>query len=377
MLRAAGMSARHRIDGALDLAQALEVAAADEDVGYLALGAVDTFAAPETEWQSLLHGVPEIIRRTERIFCAATVGHRGKGINIAATRTCGDIIARVAAQSADGFGNLRFAAQANCPPHIPFFPVSYHEGGAPTIGLALEAADVAVDAFTRSADLDQARRRLIERLVSEVRRAAAVVETAIHDAKGVRFTGVDLSLAPFPANDRSIAYAFELLGLPAFGASGTLFLASFLTECLQQVAEQTGMVRDGKRFGFSGLMLPVLEDSVLARRAAEGLFGVDSLLLYSAVCGLGLDTVPLPGDTPPGELGAIILDMATLAVRLDKPLTARLFPVPGKRAGDPVQWDFAFFAPSRVLPVRGLAPHGALGAAGVYNPPSNKEPERR
>ena len=86
------------------------------------------------------------------------------------------------------------------------------------------------------------------------------------------------------------------------------------------------------------------------------------------MCGLGLDTVPLPGDTPPGELGAIILDMATLAVRLDKPLTARLFPVPGKRAGDPVQWDFAFFSPSRVLPVRGLAPQGVLGAAAIYNP---------
>jgi uncharacterized protein (UPF0210 family) len=115
-------------------------------------------------------------------------------------------------------------------------------------------------------------------------------------------------------------------------------------------------------------MLPVLEDSVLAARAAGGLYGVDSLLLYSAVCGLGLDTVPLPGDTPAGELGAIILDMAALAVRLDKPLTARLFPVPGKRAGDPVEWDFAFFAPSRVLPVRGMAPGGLLASAGVYNP---------
>jgi len=115
-------------------------------------------------------------------------------------------------------------------------------------------------------------------------------------------------------------------------------------------------------------MLPVLEDSVLARRAAEGLFGVDSLLLYSAVCGLGLDTVPLPGDTTPDELGAIILDMAALAVKLDKPLTARLFPVPGKRAGDEVSWDFPYFSPSRVLPVRGVGLGGVVGGTGTYNP---------
>jgi hypothetical protein len=48
-------------------------------------------------------------------------------------------------------------------------------------------------------------------------------------------------------------------------------------------------------------------------------------------------------------LAAILLDLATLALRLDKPLTARLMPIPGKAAGDPTGFDFAFFANSRVL----------------------------
>jgi uncharacterized protein (UPF0210 family) len=48
----------------------------------------------------------------------------------------------------------------------------------------------------------------------------------------------------------------------------------------------------------------------------------------------------------------IILDMATLAVRLDKPLTARLLPVPGKKAGEPAEWpDFPFFAKGKVMGV--------------------------
>ena len=81
-------------------------------------------------------------------------------------------------------------------------------------------------------------------------------------------------------------------------------------------------------------MLPVLEDAVLGRRWEEGLVNVHQLLLYSAVCGTGLDTLPLPGDIAPEEIAHLLLDVAALALRLNKPLSARLFPVPGKHAGE-------------------------------------------
>jgi uncharacterized protein (UPF0210 family) len=344
-------------NAALALARQVEGEAGAAGFGYVALGATDTFRPHAA---ALLEVMPEIIARTETVFCAASVASRAQGINVAATRACGELVARVAAQSADGFGNLRFAALANCPPHIPFFPAAFHDGGDRlTLGLALEAADLAVKAFDGAGSLDDARARLVAALGAAVRRVRDAAMKAVSVARDIELTGVDLSLAPFPAEDRSIAHALERLGLPAFGAHGTLFLSSFLTDCLRAA---------GERFGFSGLMLPVLEDSVLARRAAEGVFGVDSLLLYSAVCGLGLDTVPLPGDTSPNELGAIILDTAALALKLDKPLTARLFPVPGKRAGDEVAWDFAYFSPSRVLPVRGLELGGVVAEAETYNP---------
>jgi uncharacterized protein (UPF0210 family) len=55
----------------------------------------------------------------------------------------------------------------------------------------------------------------------------------------------------------------------------------------------------------------------------------------------------------------VLLDLAALAQRLDKPLAARLMPIPGKQAGEPTGFDFAFFANSRimsldVLPLNGL-----------------------
>jgi uncharacterized protein (UPF0210 family) len=172
-------------------------------------------------------------------------------------------------------------------------------------------------------------------------------------AHGILFGGIDFSLAPYPTDDKSLAGAMEALGLPWIGAAGSLFTAAFITEAIGRA--------NFPSCGFSGLMLPVLEDSVLARRTAEGGVTIQDLLSYAAVCGVGLDTVPLPGDISQASLAAILLDVAALATRLDKPLTARLMPLPGLAAGDPVHFDFPYFADSRVMGVAGTGVAGLLG----------------
>ena len=112
---------------------------------------------------------------------------------------------------------------------------------------------------------------------------------------------------------------------------GTLTAAFTLTSALAAIPV--------KQTGYSGLMLPVLEDARIAQRWSEGHISIDSLLSYSSVCGTGLDTVPLPGDITVEQLSSIIGDMASLAVKWNKPLTARLFPVKGKGPGE--QTDLA------------------------------------
>jgi uncharacterized protein (UPF0210 family) len=74
-----------------------------------------------------------------------------------------------------------------------------------------------------------------------------------------------------------------------------------------------------------------------------------------------LDTIPLPGDTNAEQLSAVLLDLASLSLRLAKPLTARLMPIPGKKAGDPTGFDFSFFANSRVLPLHAVPLDRFLG----------------
>ena len=44
-------------------------------------------------------------------------------------------------------------------------------------------------------------------------------------------------------------------------------------------------------------MLPPLEDRGLAARSTA--YTLSDLLSYSAICGLGIDCVPIAGDTPP------------------------------------------------------------------------------
>ncbi|MGC9394918.1 MAG: DUF711 family protein, partial [Anaerolineae bacterium] len=167
-----------------------------------------------------------------------------------------------------------------------------------------------------------------------------------------RFHGIDFSLAPFPTHACSIGAALEALTGQPLGAAGSLAAAATLTDAIGQARFP--------RVGFCGLMLPVLEDNVLAQRAAEGRLNVGELLQWSAVCGTGLDTVPLPGDVSEGALARVLFDVAALAVRLHKPLTARLMPLPGKVAGDPVHFDFAYFADGGVLSVDGSVGEGLL-----------------
>src|SRR5207253_7847787 len=122
--------------------------------------------------------------------------------------------------------------------------------------------------------------------------------------------------APFPSDDVSIGGAIERAGVDRFGAPGTLYVAAMITRAIRRT--------NVRRCGFSGLMLPLLEDSILARRAADCPPSLHELLLYSAVCGTGLDTIPLPGDVSEAELTGVYLDVAALSIALNaKPLTAR------------------------------------------------------
>jgi hypothetical protein len=337
----------------LQLAAELWAQSAEAGFEYLALGPVlaDT---PQADL-SRLETIPDLIRATEAVFAGVLVARKGQGYHLEAIQRTAQIVHEIAHTSELGFGNLRLTMLANVGPHTPFFPAAYHDGGAPALAIATESADLAVAAFEQRGSLDEARARLVAAVTDAGRHIAGLVRP-LAEGRGYRFAGIDFSLAPFPEEARSIGAAVERLGVDRFGAAGTLFVAALLTDCLREAQYP--------RCGFNGLMLPVLEDATLAARSREKLFTVNDLLLYSSVCGTGLDTVPLPGDVSEEELAGILLDVAALALRLDKPLTARLMPIPGAGAGDLTEFDFAYFANGRVLDVKGLGSRGLFARGG-------------
>ena len=330
-------------ESVLQLARELEAAAGASGFEYLSLGPALPGDLPAFDL------IPEILAATQSVFLTGLMTLDGGGVSLPAVRCCADIIARVSRLSPDGFTNLRFAALANVPAGTPFFPAAFHSGALPAFALATEAADLAVEAFQSGdgagwrASLDQARETLVQSLQAHARRLEQTAQNLERES-GFRFGGIDFSPAPFPDDAISLGAAIEWLGIPQLGQHGSLASAALLAEAIDRA--------HFRKAGFNGLMLPVQEDSRLAQRAAEGSLGVKDLLLFSAVCGAGLDTVPLPGDISADELAGILLDVAVLAQRLDKPLTARLMPVPGKSAGELTGFSFAYFANSRVLHVQ-------------------------
>jgi len=128
-----------------------------------------------------------------------------------------------------------------------------------------------------------------------------------------------------------------------FGSSGTMTAALVITTAVKAVPVT--------QIGYAGLMVPVMEDKLLARRWAQGTYGVDALLAYSAVCGTGLDTVPLPGDITEQQLARILGDVAALAWKWHKPLSARLLPVKDKKAGDETEFQSQYLFNTRIHPL--------------------------
>ena len=290
------------------------------------------------EYPECYAGIVEAIIASKNIFFAGEIASKEKGVSLAAIKSCAQIIQKASVITPDGFANLRFAALANVKAGAPFFPAAYHNGDEPAFAIATEAAVLAVDAFDGRHTIDEGRRTLI----SEIERHGKAIERISKaELSHVRFAGIDFSLAPFPDDAHSLGYAVEKMGVPKVGLHGSLAAAALLTEAVDRA--------DIPHAGFSGFMQPVLEDSVLARRAAQGTLTIKDILLYSVVCGTGLDTIPLPGDTTADEIAPLLLDLSALALRLDKPLTARLMPIPGKKAGEDTNFDFGFFANSKVM----------------------------
>lgn len=269
------------------------------------------------------------------IVVAGEDGVRWKAVGAAARA-----IKKLEDETEHSQGNFNLGAIAMVPPLSPFFTAAYHDGFGHQFAIGLESANVVAAAFKDAPDLETAKHRLTDMLgaqATEIERHAERVDMET----GWTYMGIDLS--PAPLKEISIGAAMEELIAQPFGSNGTLTAAATITSAIKAIQV--------KQIGYNGLMLPILEDSRLAQRWSEGRVSLEGLLSYSAVCGTGIDTVPLPGDVTVEQLDMIIGDMATLAFKWHKPLSARLLPVKGKGPGDTTEFDDPFLVNAVIQPL--------------------------
>lgn len=272
-----------------------------------------------------------------------------------------EVCAALAKETLRGEGNFNFTINFNGPQLCPYFPAGFNtkeQGESFVIGLEypellvhlLEqmvpfgCSSIVSSPAHREKAWACAAKVIGDALEAHVVILAALAHAASAASSPVRsFAGMDSSPAP-SKNVQSMCRVIELLGVEHFGASGTTEACSFLTRIFKSI-KGTPLV------GFSGLMFACLEDTGLALAAQRNQYDIRALLTNSAVCGIGLDTVPIPGDTTVSKMAQLACDCGTLAFRLNKPLTVRLFPVPGLAAGGMTEFESADLCNCRVFEV--------------------------
>jgi len=250
------------------------------------------------------------------------------GIHWKTIHRTSELVKYVAEHSPRSQGTFNFTATAMLKPLSPFFPGSYHTGAGRQFAIGFEGANVVAEVFTKDRGNAQAATADLTAALTTHAKVADAIGNKVAQATGWTYVGVDHT--PAPLGDVSIAAAIEDFTGAKFGSSGTLTAARIITAAVKAVPV--------KQIGYSGLMVPVMEDKVMAKRWAESAFNIDSLLAYSSVCGTGLDTIPLPGDVTIEQMDRMYADVASLATKWNKPLSARLQPIPKKKPGD--QTDF-------------------------------------
>jgi len=299
----------------------------------------------------------EIIKRYSNSFINFIVGD-GENVNPFAALTASKTILDISKLSFNGYDNFRVGVSLNPSNNTPFFPFSYAEKDL-NFSLAVEITERFIDCIksnTKSiSDLDQLKTIIFNDLSPFVV-FLDKISNEISNEIDVNYGGQDLSLAPFPEDEISVVEILHLLGVDDIGSNGTLFFTSYLTGIIKSLTIQN----NAKSAGFNGVMYSLLEDHLMCKSNNKKLLSIDKIIGYSTLCGCGLDMVPVAGNLLVEELASIVLDIASTASKLKKPLGFRVLPIPNKLTNEFTEFDMDFLTNTRVMDLKQLSISNAL-----------------
>lgn len=290
----------------------------------------------------------DVLTRFPRTFVNLIIADQGR-VAVEAINDAASFVLNLSRKTNNGFDNFRLGASANCPANAPFFPFSRHEGEQLAFSFALETIGPALEVMREPEvrahrDPGLIRDRMVDVLVPLLRRIDALGQE-LADQGHARYCGLDASLAPFPDGQMSVGLLIEqILGAPV-GSQGSVFVTTVLTDVLRTALRESG----ARAVGFNGVMFSVLEDEYLAAASSRRQVSMDGLTALSAVCGCGIDMVPVPGTSFQEEIAAVMFDTAALSSTLGKPLGIRLLPIPNRSVNEFTQFNLDFLCDARVM----------------------------
>ena len=145
---------------------------------------------------------------------------------------------------------------------------------------------------------------------------------------------VDLSLAPTPEVEDSVADILELIGVDKTGSPGTTAALALLTDAVKK----GGAMASSSVGGLSGAFIPVSEDQGMIDAVAAGALSLAKLEAMTTVCSVGLDMIAVPGDTSAATLMGLIADEMAIGMVNGKTTAVRVIPIPGRGPGEKHDW---------------------------------------
>ncbi|MBS3732405.1 MAG: PFL family protein [Desulfobacterales bacterium] len=321
----------------LEMGKTLDAAARDAGIDFIGgFGALVQKGLTRTD-RMLIEVLPEVLSRTDRVCAFLNVGSTVSGLNLDAVNLLGGMLKQTAAKSENAVGCAKFVVFANAPEDNPFMAGAFHGVGeadtALNIGISGPGVVKSVVDQNRQCDLT-ALSELIKRTVFKITRAGELIGRELAAAMDVNFGIVDISLASTTARGDSVAGVIEAFGIEKIGAHGSTLAIALLMNAVKK----GGAMASGNVGGLSGTFIPVSEDAGMIDAVSKGALGLDKLESLTAVCSVGLDMFAVPGDVPEETINAIIADELAIGVINNKTTGVRLIPMPGKQAGDLVEF---------------------------------------
>ncbi len=285
---------------------------------------------------ALIESIPEALSVTERVCSSVNLASSKAGINMDAVLKMGHIIKETANKTADkdGIGAAKLVCFCNAPGDNPFMAGAFHGYGEPECALNIGVSGpgvvkAAVEALPEGADFSELA-NTIKKIAFKITSTGELIGREMAQKLNIPFGVIDLSLAPTPEKNDSVAGIFQAMGLEHAGAHGTTAALAMLNDAVKK----GGIMASSHVGGLSGAFIPVSEDAGMIEAASEGFISFDKLEAMTCVCSVGLDMIAIPGDTPDSTISAIISDEMAIGMINKKTTAVRIIPVPGKNVGE-------------------------------------------